>query len=100
METLGQVLRELSELKAMVLQLKPAQPATKLDMSRAEVMAELGFEPDEVVQFYQLAYRLKLKPYRRKHYRREDVVEAVAKAAFLKMKPVRKAAKTSGIPKP
>lgn len=91
-ETLTQLRGEVAELKAMLAQARPVVPVVRLDMSREEVMAELGFELDKPIKFYRAAARLKLKPYRRKHYRREDVVEAVAKASFLKMKPLRRAA--------
>lgn len=86
------ILRELGELKAALVQ--RAEP--KLDMSRDEVMAELGFEPHEKKKFYNLAYNIGLKSYRDGHYRRCDVKEKLAQVVFKKEKPLRAACKKQG----
>jgi hypothetical protein len=80
-EKLDRVLIELAEIKAIV---KP--PLEKLCLTRVESMALAGYESNELKAWYKFCSRARLKPYRRKHYRHQDVIEAVARTAFPKRK--------------
>ena len=82
------VMEQFAVVRALFAAPKIEKPVEKLTLNRVEAMELAGYEPHELKAWYQFCCRHKLKPYRREHYRRCDVVEAVARAAFLKRKPV------------
>lgn len=72
------LLQEIASLKAIV------KPVIGMDMSREEAMAELGYNSSQENAFFQFCARTGLKPYRRRHYRRADVLNAQARASLPK----------------
>lgn len=82
----------LAKLEAVEARLPLQVQPEKLSLTREEAMALAGYDADEVGAWFIFCSRSRLKPYRRRHYRRQDVIEAVARAALPRRKPARKAA--------
>jgi len=82
----------LAKLEAVEARLPVQSKIEKLSLTRDEAMDLAGYAPEEKKAWYKFCSRSRLKPYRRKHYRRQDVIEAVARAALPRRKPARKAA--------
>ena len=85
-EKLDLILRKLETVEA---RLPAHSEPEKLSLTREEAMALAGYRADEVSAWFLFCSRLRLKPYRRKHYRRQDVIEALARASFRTRKPKR-----------
>jgi len=79
-EKLDDVLRELSEIKALLSAKLVGLAPPSLALSREEAMSMLGFTKSPA--FYKWTARNKVRPFRRGYYRRQDLVEAIARASF------------------